>query len=130
MIHEERVALMTKMQAYEDRGGKSDIAIASYFRGDYIGLQILKSIVHMTIVACIIYAGHLFYNLEDFLKDMYQMDWLEYAKTLATDYLILVMVYAVITYLIYAYRYTKAKKSLKKYYGRLKRLNAMYSKEP
>lgn len=129
MIHEERVILMTKLQAYEDRGGKRDIAIASYFRGDYLGSQMLKSVISMTIAAGLFYAGYVFYNLENFLKNLYQTDWIEYATTLLTRYLILVIGYALITYLVYAYRYTKAKKNLKKYYGGLKRLNAMYHEE-
>ncbi len=129
MLHEERVILMTKMQAYEDRGGKKDIAIANYFRGDYLGMQVLKSIVNMTIAAVILYAGYIFYNLEEFLKNLYQTDWIAYVKTLITDYLILVIGYALITFLIYAYRYTRAKKNLKKYYGRLKELNAIYHED-
>lgn len=129
MIHEERVALMTGLQAYEDRGGKRDIAIASYFRGDYLGSQMLKSIISMTIALVLFYAGYVFYHLEEFMKNLYQMDWIEYVRTLITRYLVIVIGYALVTYLVYAYRYTKAKKNLKKYYGGLKVLNAMYHEE-
>lgn len=129
MIHEERVILMTKLQAYEDRGGKRDIGIAGYFRGDYIGSQILKSVICMTAAAAILYAGYVFYNLEEFMKNLYQTDWVAYASTLLNRYLFLVAGYALITYLVYAYRYTKAKKGLKKYYGELKELSAMYQEE-
>lgn len=129
MIREERVTLMAKMQAYEDRGGKKDIAIASWFRGDYIGAQVLKSVICMTIAAALFYAGYIFYHLEQFMKDLYHTDWIAYASTLATRYVILVAGYAAATYLVYAYRYTKAKKNLKKYYGELKALNAMYHEE-
>ena len=129
MIHEERVILMTQLQAYEDCGGKKDIAIASYFRGDYLGSQMLKSVISVTIAAAIGYAGYVFYNLESFMKDLYQTDWIEYVSILLTRYLVLVIGYALITYLIYAYRYAKAKKNLKKYYGGLRRLSAMYHEE-
>lgn len=129
MVHDERAALMTKLQAYEDRGGKRDIAIASYFRGDYLGSQMLKSIISITIAAAVFYAGYIFYNLEEFMNDLYQTDWLEYARMVITRYLILVTGYVLITYFVYAYRYTKAKKNLKKYYGGLKKLNAMYHEE-
>lgn len=129
MIHEERVILMTQLQAYEDCGGKKDIAIASYFRGDYLGSQMLKSVISVTIAAAIGYAGYVFYNLESFMKDLYQRDWIEYVSILLTRYLVLVIGYALITYLIYAYRYAKAKKNLKKYYGGLRELSAMYHEE-
>ena len=129
MIHEERVILMMQLQAYEDCGGKKDIAIASYFRGDYLGSQMLKSVISVTIAAAIGYAGYVFYNLESFMKDLYQTDWIEYVSILLTRYLVLVIGYALITYLIYAYRYAKAKKNLKKYYGGLRKLSAMYHEE-
>ena len=129
MIHEERVILMTQLQAYEDCGGKKDIAIASYFRGEYLGSQMLKSVISVTIAAAIGYAGYVFYNLESFMKDLYQTDWIEYVSILLTRYLVLVIGYALITYLIYAYRYAKAKKNLKKYYGGLRKLSAMYHEE-
>lgn len=129
MIHEERVILMRELQAYEDGDGKRDIATANYFRGDYIGLQMLKSVVYMTIASAVFYAGYVFYNLENFLNSIYETDWIEYAKMLLTRYLVLVIGYALITYMVYAYRYTKAQKNLKKYYGRLKALNAMYQEK-
>lgn len=129
MIHEERVILMRELQAYEDGDGKRDIATANYFRGDYIGLQMLKSVVYMTIASAVFYAGYVFYNLENFLNSIYETDWVEYAKMLLTRYLVLVIGYALITYMVYAYRYTKAQKNLKKYYGRLKALNAMYQEK-
>jgi len=130
MIREERVILMTGLQAYEDGNGKKDIAIANYFRGDYLGSQMLKSVICMTLAAVIFYAGYIFYNLESFMKDLYQIDWIEYTKMLLIRYLVLVIGYALITYFVYAYRYAKAKRNLKKYYGGLKALNAMYHEEP
>lgn len=129
MIREERVILMTKMQAYEDRGGKKDIGIAGYFRGDYIGSQMLKSVICMTVAAVVFYAGYVFYHLETFMKSIYQTNWVEYAGTLLTRYLFLVGGYALLTYLVYAYRYVKAQKGLKNYYGKLKELSAMYQEE-
>lgn len=129
MIHEERVILMTGLQVYEDGDGKRDIAISNYFRGDYLGMQMLKSVIYVTIAAGLFFAGYVFYNLEEFLNNIYQTNWLEYAQTLLIRYLVLVVAYTLITYLVYACRYAKAKKNLKKYYGGLKALNAMYHEE-
>lgn len=89
----------------------------------------LKSVIYVTIAAGLFFAGYVFYNLEEFLNNIYQTNWLEYAQTLLTRYLVLVLAYTLITYLVYACRYAKAKKNLKKYYGGLKALNAMYHEE-
>ena len=129
MIHEERVILMTGLQTYEDGDGKRDIAISNYFRGDYLRMQMLKRVIYVTIAAGLFFAGYVFYNLEEFLNNIYQRNWIEYAQMLLTRYLVLVVAYTLITYLVYACRYAKAKKNLKKYYGGLKALNAMYHEE-
>ena len=49
------------------------------------------------------------------MKEIYQVDLLVTGKQILIAYVVFVGIYAVITYIIYAYRYTKAKKSLKKY---------------
>ena len=129
MINEEKVILMTKMQAYEDGEGKRHVAIASYFRSDYLGFQVLKAVISVTIALIIIYAAYILYDLESCMKNLYQMDLVEYIKNLAKNYLIIMGAYALLTYAVYAFRYAKAKKSLKAYYGNLKKLNALYNRE-
>ena len=49
MINEEKVILMTRLASYESNEGKKDISIVNYFKGDYIGFQILKSVIAATI---------------------------------------------------------------------------------
>lgn len=53
MLNEERIKLMTKMACYEADEGRKNVAIGSYFRGDYIGLQVIKSIISATIAYAI-----------------------------------------------------------------------------
>ena len=56
MLNEERIRLMTKMASYEANEGKKNVSIGSYFRGDYIGLQVIKSVISGTIGFFIIFA--------------------------------------------------------------------------
>ena len=51
-----------------------------------------------------------------------------FAKNVLKAYAIVVVGFAVLTYIIYTYRYSKAKKSLKNYYGNLKKLASLYEK--
>lgn len=129
MLSQERIQLMTKMASYEEHEGKRYMAIGSYFRSDYIGLQIIKSIICATIAYAILFGMYLFYEFEHFMQDIYKMDLLEFGKNVLFYYLIFVLVYGVISYIVYSYRYHKAKKSLKKYYHHLKQLAAMYDLE-
>lgn len=129
MLNEERIKLMTKMAAYEVDEGKKNVAIGNYFRGDYIGLQVIKSIISATIAFVIVFGLFVFYDFEVFMSDIYKMDLLGFGRTVITAYLIFVAVYALISYMIYTYRYAKARKSLKMYYNNLKKLAYLYDKE-
>ncbi len=129
MISEERVILMTRLQSYEDNEGKHNVAIANYFRSDYLGRQILRSIICATLVTMMLFAGYILYDFENFMKNIYQIDLIAFARHALIVYLVFVGIFAVITYIVYAYRYTKAKKSLRQYFNNLKKLNQMYNKE-
>lgn len=129
MLNEERVRLMTRMACYEAKEGRKNVAIGNYFRGDYIGLQVIKSVISATIAYILIFAMFILYDFEVFMADIYKMDLLEFAKTVITYYLIFTVGYAVISYGVYTYRYTKARKSLKTYYNNLKKLAYLYERE-
>ena len=70
---------------------------------------------------------YVFYDFENFMQDIYKMDLISFAKDVLFYYAITVVVYGVISYGIYSYRYAKAKKSLKCYYNNLKKLNSLYN---
>lgn len=120
---------MTKMACYEADEGKKNVAIGNYFRGDYIGLQVIKSIIGATIAYVILFAMYILYDFEVFMADIYKMDLFGFAKSVITYYLVFMVAYALISYGVYTYRYAKAKKSLKLYYNNLKKLAYMYDKE-
>lgn len=126
MLNEERVVLMTKMASYEEHEGKENMKISKYFRGDYIAVQVLKSIFCVTVAFGLIFALFVLYDFEVFMQDIYKMDLVSFAKTLLTYYGISVVVYGALAYMIYAHRYSKARKSLKLYYQNLKKLNSLY----
>lgn len=127
MLNEERIILMTRMESYAENEGRKNMQIGKYFRGDYISLQVLKSIICMTIVYVLVFALYILYHLEEFLQDLYKMDLIAFARDVLLYYGITVVVYGVISYLVSAYRYSRAKKSLKNYYNHLKKLNSLYN---
>uniref|UniRef100_UPI004055DDB5 hypothetical protein n=1 Tax=Acetatifactor sp. TaxID=1872090 RepID=UPI004055DDB5 len=127
MLNEERVILMTKMASYDQCEGKKNIKIGNYFRSDYIAIKVLKSVFCATIAYAIIFALYIFYDFETFMQEIYKMDLLQFAKNVLFYYAVTVVVYGILSYVVYSYRYTKAKKSLKVYYQNLKKLNSLYN---
>lgn len=129
MLNQERIKLMTRMASYENNQGRKNMSIGSYFRGDYIGMQVMKSIIYATIAYAVLFAVYIYYDLENFMQDIYKMDLLQFAKNVIFYYAVFVACYVIISYIIYSFRYSKAKKSLKKYYYNLKQLSALYDLE-
>lgn len=129
MLNEERIKLMTKMAAYEENEGRRNMATGSYFRGDYIEMQILKSIFSATVAYLVLFGMFIYYDFEVFMQNIYKMDLVEFGKNTLLYYFIFVVSYAVISYIVYSYRYSKAKKSLKRYFYNLKQLAALYDLE-
>lgn len=126
MLNEERIILMTKMAVYEEHEGKKNVAIGKYFRGDYISLQVIKSVISATIAFGILFALFISYDFEVFMLDIYKMDLMAFARKVVMTYSIFVVAYGIIAYIVYSYRYNRAKRSLKQYYNNLKRLSEYY----
>ena len=120
---------MTRMASYEEHEGKKNVAIGSYFRSDYISLQLLGSILSATIAFFLLCGAMVVYDFERFMQDIYKEDLLAAGKRLLIFYIAFVGVYTVISYVVYSYRYMKARKSLRQYYHNLKHLSVLYEEE-
>lgn len=129
MLNEDRIILMTKMASYEEREGRKYIAIGSYFRSDYLTVQVLKSVLSAALAFVIAFALYIFYDFEVFMQDIYKMDLIGFAQTVLIWFGVTVVGYGVLAYIVYSYRYAKAKKSLKCYYHNLKKLNSLYNQQ-
>lgn len=129
MLNEERIKLMAKMASYEETEGKKNMSVGSYFRSDYISMQVMKSIISATLAFVIGIALLIFYDFEFAMKEIYQVDMLKIGKNLLITYVLFVGIYAVISYIVFSYRYGKVKKSLKNYYAHLKELAVLYEEE-
>ena len=129
MVNEERIKLMTRMAAYEKEEHKKNKKIVSFFKSDYISMQILKSIVYTTIAFAIMFGLYVLYDFEIFMKEIYQMDIFEFAKSVIIVYGIFMGIILVITYVVSLYQYKRAIQSTKLYYANLKKLSRDYGAE-
>ena len=129
MVNEDRIKLMTRMAAYEKEEHKVNKKIVSFFRSDYISMQMLKSVVSTTIVFAIVFGLYVLYDFEVFMKEIYQMDMFEFAKSVIIVYLIFTGIILVITYVVSLYQYNWALQSTKLYYMNLKKLSRIYGEE-
>lgn len=129
MLSQERIKLMTKMAAYEENEGKKYMSIGSYFRSDYMGMQVIRSVICGTLSFFLLAGLYVYYHFETMMQDIYKMDLLLLGRRVLFYYIVFIAAYSVITYVIYSFRYSRAKRSLKHYYYHLKQLAAIYDIE-
>ncbi len=127
MLDQDKIILMTRLASYEKGEGKKNEAIGRFFRADYIGWEVLKSIVCGTVIFGIIVAGYVIYNFENFMIDIYKLDLLEYARSILIKYVVFVGAYALITYIIFSFKYSRARKNLRVYAHNLSKLSRNYN---
>lgn len=112
MIKEEKVLRMTKMASYEAKEGKKDKAVAGYFKGDYIGMQLLISFLVITFAFLAVLGAYIGLNYEELMAGIYTMDLVAVGKQILKVYLIVLLIYLGMTWIVYRFRYIRARRRL------------------
>lgn len=126
MLNENKIKLMTKTAIYENKEGKEALRITTFFRSDYLSLQLLKSFISVTVAYVIGIAIYVVCKMDYYLENMQVPSLLGTAKNFAYIYAVILIVYMIVTYGIYYKRYQNARKSIKHYYTALKRINSLH----
>ena len=129
MINEEKVVLMTRLASYEKGEGKRTMSVGKYFRADYVSLHLLRCVLGGTLAYLLGFGVYLLYYYEELMTNLYSMDFEAFAKNVITYYVVFLVIYGLVTYIVFTIRFLKAKKSIKRYYHNLKKLNAMYHQQ-
>lgn len=129
MIDEKKVKLMTRMASYEQKEGKEDLKIGSYYQKDYVSIQVVASIIWTTIgYACLV--GLIVIGSFDKLLGSLSLGvMLTLFAVIVIGYFAVVITYAVITHMKYKRKYKGARMRMKKYNHDLSRLLKLYEKE-
>ena len=130
MLNEEKVIYMTKAASYESGPEKKNIKIDSYFRGDYLGLQMVKSGIAYTIAFCILIAIWIMSRMEVLLLEISRASYLEnIVKILVIVYVAGLVLYEIAAYIYYSRKHDRAKQSVKEFHAYLKRIHKFYEAE-
>lgn len=129
MINEERVILMTKLAAFEKKKGKHNESIGRYFRGDYISMQVIRSAISVTLAFLVVFGLYILYNFEGFMANIYRMDMMQFVRQIVFWYMVSTLAYVLFSFILYTYRYRKARRGLKIYYANLEKLKELYEEE-
>lgn len=113
MINEKKVAVMTRMAAYEAGRGKKDEEICGFFRSDYVGFQLLKTWIGTTIAFCLLAGIWLLYRIDEMTSILYAVDvdaLMKLGRQVLTAYVILCGSYLLATWVVAHITYAKAHK--------------------
>lgn len=127
MLNENKVKMMTKMAIYEKNEGKTMLRTAKYFKGDYIAFGILKTVIATTFAFMIIAAMYVLCNAQGLIEQINNLDYMGLAKKVALYYILMLIVFCVISGFVYNYKYEKTRKGLKRYFSRLNKLERFYT---
>ena len=122
MLNEEKIKIMNKLAMYEQGEGKKYLPVSRYYRSDYIGLAMIKNFFLITIGYVLVLAGIAAYFGEYLVDNIHKMNLVALGIEAVVGYIVVLVLFSVLTYIQYSVKYYRAKKSVKTYYEDLTRL--------
>nr|WP_317449238.1 hypothetical protein [uncultured Sellimonas sp.] len=129
MVNEEKIKLMNKMALYEEKYGKEDLKIASYYKKDYISYQTIITVIWVTIGYAILFGVVVAAFMETFLDEATLLSVVLIILVAIVLYLILAVSYGLFASRFYQKKHIRAKGRVKHYVCMLTQLEKFYSKE-
>lgn len=120
---------MTAIAAYEKHHREELSATDSWFRGDFIGMRMLKNGCRFTLAFFIGFAFYFVMNLDEMLDLLNSMDVMGVMKSALIWYGAALAVYLVLTYAVYSVLYHQAEKRRRTYIKLIDRLEAEYQRK-
>ena len=129
MVNEEKVKIMNRLAMYEHGEGRKYLPVSRFYRSDYNGLALIKNFFLVTIAYVLGLDGVEAYFSEYLMDNVNKIDLVAVGVYIVVGYLIILIVYSVLTYIQYSVKYSRAKKSVREYYQDLTRLEKIYGRE-
>ena len=125
MVDIEKLRVMTDIAFYRKAQKKDIVEGAEYYRSDYITKRMLRNVVGYTICYAAILGLVLLCSMDTLLNTFDLAVIVNLMKVYVIYYLIGLVIFEVITFCTYFYRYNRAQRSVKLYRAMLKRLIRM-----
>lgn len=126
MLNEDKIKLMTSISMFEKKEGRYIFPMNHYFRGDYISSHLVRSFIGYTfcwLIGTLVWA---LYEIE-YLFSPAVMDHIHvFLLRFGIYYSAGLIVYLIITSVVYGKRYRSASRGMKVYVAKLRRLEKRY----
>jgi hypothetical protein len=129
MLNNKKIRIMTKLALYEQKEGKEDIKMGKYYKTDYVRLQVLKTIVSVTVAYLLILLMVGMYKAEYIISKLVTFDFVRIGQYILGIYIMIMTVFVTGSIIGYSLKYDNSRKTLSKYYKSLKKLSNFYKEE-
>lgn len=129
MLNEKRIYLMTQLALFEEHHREQLDGVQTYFRSDYIGRHMIKNGLRVTLAYLLVLIGWGLYHAETLIVDITKIDVMALGARILFYYAVSMCVFLLLTYIIQAIRYSRAKEDLYEYRQLLKELERAYQQE-
>lgn len=129
MINQERVKQLCKIALYEQNEEKKYEATGRFFKSDFIGKEVIKSIFSGTIAYGLMVVMWVIMNIEELTEMLLTFEIIEVVLKLGMFYVGFLLIYLFVTILVYHVRYEKGRKKLEEYIQNLKVIDKMYERD-
>lgn len=129
MLSKKKIKIMFRMASYEQGVGKKDLNTVRFYKADYVRLNILKSVVSMTIAYALVVGLVIYYNIEYIIKNAVKLPYHSLGIKLLGIYIFLLLFYVLVSLMVYSSRYGHARKRVQRYFKYLKYLSKYYEND-
>lgn len=129
MVNLERVKHQCQIAFYEQKEDKKNRQVGNYYRSDFIGKEIIKSIFTGTIAYAVMAVLWMMVNWDTVLDSVNDLSIVNILFVMLLVYIGFIAVYLFVTYIVYGLRYIQSRKRMDGYKEHLKALNRIYERE-
>ena len=124
MLNEERVKLMVQLASYEQKEGKEDFKVSSYYKKDYVSFHRLATMGYAMVAGLIGIA-----YMDQVLEELTLVKAIILVAVILIIYVIVLVAYWIASGRFYQKKHSEARTRVKKYSHNLLVLNKLYEKE-
>lgn len=129
MLNEKRVKHMVKLALYETKNGKEEIKASGFYKKDYVGVNVLRTVVWMTIGYVFLTALLLLSFAHMLIEDITMMKGIFLIVFIVVLYVGLLITYIFASKRFYKEKHKRAYYQVKDFKKNLEELETMYEKE-
>lgn len=129
MLNENKIKMMTKMAIYEKNEGKTMLKTAKYYKGDYVSLGVLKTVIAVTVAFAVMVVLFALCQVDSLVENVNSLDYASMGKTIAGYYVGLIIIFGIISGAVYSSKYENSRKEMKKFFSRLNKLERFYNSQ-